>query len=156
MALIKCPECGENISDKANTCPHCGYTLKKKESSGCFTAFLWIIAIIIGLVVINTIYTDITSKKTEGNIGSGFKHDKIMAYNYAENFVKKQLKSPRTAKFPSVSEKITHVHEQNYNEYKIDSWVDSQNSFGALVRTRFICTIIFDGKNVKCKDLKFY
>ena len=24
MALIKCPECGEQISDKAQSCPHCG------------------------------------------------------------------------------------------------------------------------------------
>ncbi len=24
MAMIKCPECGEEISDKAKTCPHCG------------------------------------------------------------------------------------------------------------------------------------
>lgn len=25
MALIKCPKCGKQISDKATTCPHCGY-----------------------------------------------------------------------------------------------------------------------------------
>lgn len=25
MALIKCPECGNEISDKAIACPHCGY-----------------------------------------------------------------------------------------------------------------------------------
>lgn len=24
MALIKCPECGKEISDKAKSCPHCG------------------------------------------------------------------------------------------------------------------------------------
>ena len=24
MALIKCPECGKSISDKASKCPHCG------------------------------------------------------------------------------------------------------------------------------------
>lgn len=24
MALIKCPECGNQISDKAEKCPHCG------------------------------------------------------------------------------------------------------------------------------------
>lgn len=24
MALIKCPECGSSISDKAEKCPHCG------------------------------------------------------------------------------------------------------------------------------------
>ena len=29
MALIKCPECGRDISDKANACVHCGYPLSK-------------------------------------------------------------------------------------------------------------------------------
>lgn len=28
MALIKCPECGENVSTVANTCIHCGYPIK--------------------------------------------------------------------------------------------------------------------------------
>ncbi len=27
MALITCPECGKEISDKVRTCPHCGYPL---------------------------------------------------------------------------------------------------------------------------------
>lgn len=30
MALIKCPECGHEISDKAIRCPHCGYVLKQQ------------------------------------------------------------------------------------------------------------------------------
>ena len=29
MAIIKCPECGENVSDKAEVCIHCGYPLKE-------------------------------------------------------------------------------------------------------------------------------
>ena len=30
MALVKCPECGgENVSDSAETCPNCGYPIKK-------------------------------------------------------------------------------------------------------------------------------
>lgn len=30
MALIKCPECGkENVSDSAESCPECGYNIKK-------------------------------------------------------------------------------------------------------------------------------
>lgn len=29
MALIKCPECHKDISDKANKCPHCGYSSTK-------------------------------------------------------------------------------------------------------------------------------
>ncbi|MCD2492402.1 zinc ribbon domain-containing protein [Lacrimispora sp. NSJ-141] len=28
MAIIQCPECGQNISDKASKCPMCGYPLK--------------------------------------------------------------------------------------------------------------------------------
>ena len=32
MALIKCPECNKEISDKASSCPHCGYPLEKKET----------------------------------------------------------------------------------------------------------------------------
>lgn len=28
MALIKCPECLQNVSDKANSCPHCGYPIQ--------------------------------------------------------------------------------------------------------------------------------
>lgn len=27
MALIKCPECGNNVSDTAKSCPHCGYVI---------------------------------------------------------------------------------------------------------------------------------
>ena len=28
MALIKCPECGNSISDRAEKCPHCGLPAK--------------------------------------------------------------------------------------------------------------------------------
>ena len=30
MALIKCPECGKEISDKATACPNCGYPIDGK------------------------------------------------------------------------------------------------------------------------------
>ena len=32
MAIIKCPECGQEVSSFAETCPHCGYRLKEKNS----------------------------------------------------------------------------------------------------------------------------
>lgn len=31
MALIKCTECGREVSEKASTCPHCGNTLAQTE-----------------------------------------------------------------------------------------------------------------------------
>lgn len=39
MALIKCPECGKEISDKSEVCIHCGYPIAKygfeKEENNC-------------------------------------------------------------------------------------------------------------------------
>lgn len=32
MALIKCLECGQKISDAAKSCPHCGYRQKNYKS----------------------------------------------------------------------------------------------------------------------------
>lgn len=39
MALIKCPECSREISDKAESCPHCGLPLAKviSETTPCKT-----------------------------------------------------------------------------------------------------------------------
>ena len=31
MALIKCPECGKEVSDKAVACIHCGFPLNQLE-----------------------------------------------------------------------------------------------------------------------------
>ncbi len=32
MALIKCPECGKEISDKASNCPNCGNPIAEKQN----------------------------------------------------------------------------------------------------------------------------
>jgi len=33
MALINCPECNRRISDKAKSCPGCGYTLQEQAAT---------------------------------------------------------------------------------------------------------------------------
>lgn len=35
MALIKCSECGGDVSDKAASCPHCGNPISKEEEYIC-------------------------------------------------------------------------------------------------------------------------
>lgn len=58
MALIKCPECGKEISDNAENCPHCGYPIKpktpfdKKRIAGI--AGVAIIALVIIIIVVMT------------------------------------------------------------------------------------------------------
>ena len=34
MAIIKCPECGKEISDKASACPNCGCPIAEMSASG--------------------------------------------------------------------------------------------------------------------------
>ena len=53
MALIKCPECNNKISDQADTCPKCGYELKKTKDVSISKSvkdykIYWIIGLIIG------------------------------------------------------------------------------------------------------------
>lgn len=34
MALIKCPECGKEVSDRAVSCPVCGYPIAEQKNFG--------------------------------------------------------------------------------------------------------------------------
>lgn len=37
MSLVKCPECGKEISDKAEVCIHCGYPLSGNKINSSYT-----------------------------------------------------------------------------------------------------------------------
>ena len=162
MALINCPECKKEISDKAKSCPNCGYELtpkrvsekeilKKKGGSGCGT---WVI--IAGVIIFILYLIGSSGDDNSSSSSSSGSTNKFLAYNYAEDFVKKKLKSPGTAEFPGTFEKADHITELGANKYKIVSWVDSQNGFGATLRTRFSCVIEFNGNEVSCTELQFY
>ena len=57
MALIKCPECKKQVSDSAETCPHCGYKLKEtsvekhiiSKNKGMFIAVLITLPMVFGV-----------------------------------------------------------------------------------------------------------
>lgn len=40
MTLIKCPECGKEISDKSDVCIYCGYPISKEASCNTYTVVL--------------------------------------------------------------------------------------------------------------------
>lgn len=76
-------------------------------------------------------------------------------YIYAENYVKENLKSPATAEFAGIYDSHTSIIHLGEGKYKVSSYVDSQNSFGAMIRTKFTCTVIIGEEKVRCQDLKF-
>lgn len=50
MALIKCPECGKEISDNAKACPNCGCALKSSSSSFALILISCVISALLLLV----------------------------------------------------------------------------------------------------------
>ena len=68
---------------------------------------------------------------------------KIEAWFMAQEFLEDYLKSPSTANYGSFFKGTDQNPEKQVtylgnNEYSVKGWVDSQNGFGATVRTDFI------------------
>ena len=64
-----------------------------------------------------------------------------LAWNYNKKLIKTQLNAPSTAKFPSFWNASDHVTYLGGKRYKIRSWVDAQNGFGAMIRQKYVSTI---------------
>jgi len=103
------------------------------------------------LTVIIFIFFAFGSGDTDGSSSS--EHSKIVAYNYAEDFIELRLKSPSTAKFPGTFQKNKHSTDLGGGKYRISSWVDSQNGFGAMIRSRWSCKITFVDGNVNAENI---
>jgi hypothetical protein len=58
------------------------------------------------------------------------------AYYMSREFVERRLKAPATARFPDYTPKFSNL--VGHNHFIVTAYVDSQNSFGALIRTPYI------------------
>jgi len=121
---------------------------QKKGCLGCF-AVVVVIAIVIGIV------------SATGGGNSADSPDKIEAWVMTQQFVKDQLKAPATADYGSVwggdyqdpDEVVTALGN---DKFRISAWVDAENSFGANVRTYFVCELQYLGDdNWRCTKLDF-
>ncbi len=80
---------------------------------------------------------------------------KFTVYNVAQQYVLQLLKSPSTAEFPDATTKLTHIVKLSKGQYRINSWVDCQNDFGAPVRSRFSIKVTIQGEKAVCSDFSF-
>lgn len=143
--MSQCDFCGEPKEFFETYCPSCGgkdsatYTIKN-------------VLVLVGLVLLVSIISDSSTESSPGKklpieqertekktIHFSEKDNKSMAYYMCEQWVKKRLKSPKTADFPGVFDgKFDNTYKEGA-EYQIWSYVDSENSFGATLRTGFTC-----------------
>lgn len=166
---MKCKKCGEEIKKGTKVCPKCG---KKQKGIGkvILTILVIFFAVDIGFTIFKNVVDSVAyskmspeekleydskkkiaeeekaKKQAEKNLEYIYNTDySDYAYELIKNNVKENLKSPSTAKFPSKKEvKIT----KNKDTYIIRGYVDSQNSFGATVRTKYFAEIQQIGKDM--------
>lgn len=69
------------------------------------------------------------------------------AYYMACEFVKERLTSPGSAKFPGYYERGVDVTYLQNSLYAVRGFVDSQNGFGAMIRTQYSCQMQYLGND---------
>lgn len=153
MAIKKCESCGEYYGKKNEYCPKCGFKNNEVKKEANIKLIAGLITICLAVVLLFGIKSYFSQESTNSIDNSTYKQ---LSYNYAEKYVKNKLKSPSSAKFPSLFERQNHISKISDTEYKINSWFESQNSFGTMIRTRFSCTIKIKNDVVSISNLNIY
>lgn len=111
MALLKCYECGNDVSSEAKSCPKCGAKVKspKKPSSTSFGNI--IIGVVVGVVLVGLIIipsiqdnelkeSSKSPAQLEAEAVAKAKEEKLNGPRYAcVEFVRKSLHDPDSAEF---------------------------------------------------------
>ena len=69
MALIKCKECGNSVSEKAKACPSCGAPVKKPKKHGAFsTSVIILIFAAVAYILLQPSEPDLVGDMSESSI----------------------------------------------------------------------------------------
>lgn len=143
----KCVKCKKDIGINYRKCPHCKSEQipTKQKVVGCL--------VIIGIILLMGSCMSMcggppamvdTSVSIESQRSQAEKL-KLPAYTISKQFIKKQLKSPSSAKFEAFEDNmITWI---NGNEFTCSMNIESKNSFGVLLRSNFWAKIKYTGKD---------
>jgi len=139
MALIKCKECGKEISSEAGACPNCGHK-KPKATSGV----TWVIAGLIMIGVVGAIWDSgekedreaarlaamtPEQRASEATVKAATEQRSSAQYACKE-FVKRTLNDPDAAQFDDASTYFTE--KQAADKFRVEVTVRAKNGFNAL------------------------
>lgn len=106
----------------------------EKSTLGCLAFILAPIALIVIAIIIGGVWTAFNGSSTGPN--------KYEAIRYCEDQIRDQLKAPSTAKFDSDS-------SDESSPFTVTGSVDAENSFGAMIRSDFQCTVTISGDSFR-------
>jgi len=90
------------------------------------------------IVIAFGIFVAVTTSGDEDVYSS---NNSLEAIAQCEDLVQAELKAPSTAKFDSTA--------TGFGEWTVTGTVDSENSFGAMLRSEYQCTVIIEGESIK-------
>jgi len=147
-----CPFCKEKVNEKAVLCKHCRSELPPlppPPPKEWYQTWQGLLLILFVLGIIAQAFEDKPSTpkappKDEATIKAEKQYaaDDMDARIYAKLYVEKALKAPATAKWPSsTSYYVENAKDKKGNHLKdvweVSGYVDSQNSFGAMIRSQW-------------------
>lgn len=174
MALIKCKECGSQVSDEAKACPHCGAAPPKRTS----TATMLVAALVVMFVVMG-IYDSVQrgndaseaaaaehkrlasltpeqrakeEKRKVVDAANKAKEDQLNIARYTcKEFVKQSLHDPESADFDSTN---TFWAEEKKGVFSVQVHLRAKNGFNALRKDTINCKITIRGGDWNLLSLK--
>lgn len=175
MALDKCKECGNQISDKATSCPSCGAPIKRTSMGTKIVAGFIILAVFAGIqsscsankakeeaaqaeaarmaamspeqrAAAEKAKAEAAAKKAERDLA-------INAASACRSFIKKNLKDPDSAQF-EYADYEAPAHKNKKGIFEVQHKVRAKNSFGVLNLSYFNCNLMESGDKWILVDLK--
>ena len=148
-----CSACHTPVKPYAPSCPHCGVVLQsappvvapaKPAKKDLPVPLIFLIVTVV--VVLVWFGNTLLSPRASGPAALAAP-EPIDAFVMCEQFVTDRLKSPATAVFPTYGDDGTQTDKLGSVQFRAKAFVDSQNGFGANVRTHYTCTVSNTGGN---------
>ena len=115
----------------------------EKKEGGKGRGCLILILILVGLAIAGSISGG--SSSSGGGGGSRDSAEAVGAWVVCQDFIEDRLKAPSTAEYPSGYSQYTT--KLSSVRFRVDAFVDAQNSFGAMIRNEFSCTVEYQGND---------
>jgi RNA polymerase subunit RPABC4/transcription elongation factor Spt4 len=160
-----CPFCKEIVKADAIICKHCKSELPPlppKAAKKWYQTWRGFLLIMFVLSIFAGIFKEEspTKQPTPQEIAAKQEeNDSLDARTYAKLYVEKALKAPTTAKWPSTLDfAAAPVKDKDGKPIKdvweVSGYVDSQNSFGAMIRTEWYVKLRKIGDSWKLLELR--
>lgn len=177
MALIKCPECGKEISDQAANCPNCGFPMnnvkgwptavpqlsdedieKRKRTKIAVGLIATGIIIVIAVFLISALWEEtLTPQEMAVKVGyqavkqNLLNPDSMIVYScYAHETQSEQSRSENSAE----DSDSDSGYENNFDMIEVYLYIGAQNKSGGITDEEYVITCNMDGEllNVSSKS----